>query len=566
MRIPNDPIELSRFLRFIVDTCMQSQKERNSLYQKRRRYFMYGQNKEEKVKFNRLKSHIELVTSFLYSAEGLVYNISAPQNAEEVMIQQMKAIEDRWNETVRDSGLADAADQAIMWGVVLDSMFMKIGWNDISQMPFATLINPGNFGVFREDLDELDAQPAMVHSFIIDYDDAIARLRRGGLASRIPDLVTSAGGEEDMGLPSAVQQLIIASTSGTNLAGNVSGAVNPNYEASPMFAPRLDQPMCHFYEPWVWDDETGDWRIFHFLDPDIVLADSRKTIEALERAQKADKKPAPYDSKSNFFLKHETPFVHYRPYDLYDYFYGDCHLEDLIGLQNWQTERLEQINEILEQQSDPAKVFSGFVGLDDEKAEALGGPGTWVADGLPSAKVDRLAPQMPEDLFAEFNQIASLFMEQSGLTETIAGKGSQGVRSKSHAQQLNITGGGRIRRVAVGLEQPLVQMGNLGIKLMMRNDPQLLKTDEAMEFVAGQADPTFTMRIAGHSHSPLFTTETRELATILLKSRAIDRARFVRMLNPTAQDAILHELKRIEASEAQAMQAKAAAPTARRRA
>jgi hypothetical protein len=164
-------------------------------------------------------------------------------------------------------------------------------------------------------------------------------------------------------------------------------------------------------------------------------------------------------------------------------------------------------------------------------------------DQLPGAKVDELTPQMPPDLFAEVTAIGQIFLEASGLTETIAGHGEQGVRARGHAKQLATTGSARIRKVAVAQEEPLSKIGNLGLKLMMKNDDELITADNKMQFVAAQAGPKWNIRIAGHSHSPLFADESREMAVLMLKAQAIDQEMLIRLLNPPNADSLIHALR-----------------------
>ena len=62
----------------------------------------------------------------------------------------------------------------------------------------------------------------------------------------------------------------------------------------------------------------------------------------------------------------------------------------------------------------------------------------------------------------------------------------------------------------------------------------------------------WTMRIAGHSHSPLFVDEGRELAAALFKANAIDREMLIRLLNPPQRDNMIFALReRIKAEAAE---------------
>ena len=532
---------------------MTSRDERNSLYQKRRRYYIFGQNSDSFVKHNRLYGHIGLVSSFLFSPDGFNYAIAAAPDADETEIQQITALQDSFNQDVQDDGIGDEIAEAVTWSLIYDTVICKQGWNDITKQQFITRINPFMFGVFDESLTDFASQPALCHMFIINYDEACERLVRAGKGSMI-SLLKTADGEEDTGLPNVVTQLVVAATGGSNLSGAIQGEVNPSYDPSPTFRARVTAPMVPMYELTVWDSDRNDYRTFTMLEPDIVLSDSLQVIEAIKKAGGKENKD--YASDTNFFLPKEHPYTPITPFAMDQYFWGDCHEEHLITLQDWSSTRLDQINDLLDQQANPSKVFSGFMGIDDEKFGALGSGDNWVADSTPGAKVDRLYPQMPEDLFAEYAQIGNLMMEASGLTEIVAGKGTGGARGGKQAKQMQITGGGRIRRVAVGLEKPLVRIGDIGVKLKMKNDDQPIKLDNEKlpEFLPAQAPTDFTMRVSGHSHSPLFTMETEEMATLLLKSRSIDQDMFLRMLHPPQMTAMLHSLKQRQKAEALARQ------------
>lgn len=541
MKIPNEESSKERFLKLIIDACSASMDERRTMYEKRRRYYLYGQDMDVKTRFNRLKTHMKLVASFLFSSEGLIYNLTPPKNADENTIQQFLALQDDWNEDIHDSGIADVFAEAVLWGLNYDTMILKQGWNDTSGQQFAHLIEPSSFGVYREDNPDFTSQQAMCHTFLLDYDDACSRLSKAGKANMI-DHLTIEGASEESGLPPALTQLIITATGGTNLQGNITGNSNPRYESGPNFRANLLAPLVRFHETWVWDDDAGDYRIFtslHGGESPIILSDSRETIDILKKLGKGTK----FDSETNWFLKQENPFTPVTPFSLYNYFWGDSHIEDIIPLQTWSTERLTQIDELLEQQVDPAKSFSGYQGLADETMSTFGEAGTYVADAMPGAKVEEHRPPLPEDLFREFNEIGGLMMEMSGLTEVVSGRGSGGARGGQQQKQMQITGGGQIRKVAVALESPLVRMGDIGIKLKMKNDDGHIKLPGGEEFVAAQISPDFSLRVAGHSHSPLFTQETRELTAMLFKAQAIDQEWVIRLTNPPEKQNLLHSLR-----------------------
>ena len=545
----------------ILDICLASKRDREALYLRRKRYFMFGTTDYAvEVKYNRLQAHTDLVASFLYAADHCRYNIAAPRNSDDETVAQITALEDEWNDTFRDTGIAYMFNEAVLWALIYDSMFIKMGWNDARDQMFGRLFGPHDFAVYDESEPDLDSQEAFVHSYSINWDNAVMRLLRAGKKPEIKKMAVRPGVFSD-DMPPVLANLLISSTGGPNISGAMTGRATVDYEPRATYDPNSDNPMVRFHEVWVWDDVTEDYAVFTMCEGvDGVLSDSRDTVEAMAKVTHLDSLKKRYRGKSNIFIENEHPFIHVRPYPLYNFFWGEAHSDRLIPLQVWTNERLQQISDILERQVDPAKVFSGFMGLSDEKAEALGGPGTWVLDMVPGAKVDELKPSMPDDIFAEFNQIGQIFLEASGLTETVTGQGTAGVRGRGHAKQLATTGSGRIKKVAVGLEQPLVKIGDIGIKLLQRNSAERITTDTQQELIpALVAERKLKMRVAGHSHSPLFADESREVALMLFKSQALDREALIRMLNPPNADGLIHALrKRVKAETQQAQQKLAA--------
>jgi len=561
MIIPNGPTRLAEHVRWIIDICLNSKKDRKDLYDRRRQFFLFGTAADQDIIYNRIESHLDLVASFLYSSDHAQFSLSAALNSEDALVKQFMAAEDSFNNDFRDAGLFDFFGDAIIGALIFDTMILKMGWSDAHQDATCNLIEPWKFGVFSEEITELESQPAFVHSYHIDYDNACQRLIRAGLSDKIPELnVVNTPFESPF--PELITRMIIASTSGENLSGNVTGSVNPSYIARPSYHAKVDRPLVVFHELYVWDDACNDYRVFWVVDPDIIIADSKKTIDVLKRAggfkpQKAQQEPF-YNTECNPFFPREHPFIQVRPYNIYEYFWGKAHIESLIPLQEWSNERLRQIHDILDRQAYPPRVGSGFMGLSDEKMEAFGGADTWVMDQLPQASIKELYPEMPDDIFADYMSIGKLFIEASGLTETIEGKGEAGVRSRGHAKQLATTGSGRIKKAAIRLEAPLVRMGDLAFKLNMRNNAEPITPDPQEDgkpgnpFYYHNMVGEYALRVAGHSHSPLFADDTKEMAGALYKAQAIDQEGFIRMLNPPNRDNLIHALRTRQKKQAKA--------------
>jgi hypothetical protein len=573
MIIPKRGPALESFLTFVLDTCRTSEQTRSNLYDRRRRYFLYGSPVSARVLYNKLQAHVDLVASFLYAADHARFSVSAPNNSDDVIVAQMLAVEEDINSDFRDYGLAYDFATALLWALVYDSYFLKLNWNSSREQIMASFVPPHLMGVFDEEKTDLDEQEAFSHTYMLDWDNAEQRLRRAGLGHMVEKMKTGVD-ETASQYPNELAQLVALGPQRTSTGNNLQGQVTRGYEPIALYESQTDVPKVRFHELWVWDDEAspdengvpqGDYAMFTIAEPGLLISDSRETIDSLKQvAPKKIREKIPYGTTSNIFLTGEHPFIHVKPYELPDYFWGEAHTERLMPLQDWSSNILSSIHEILEEQRDPPKYASGAMGLTDEKMEALHGPGSYVMDALPGFKVERLAREMPPDIFADWKEVGAAFLEASGLTETVVGKGEQGVRGGGHAKKLAMTGSGRIRKVAVGLEPTLVQLANKALLLKQRYDATPIISDTGLEFVLAQVATRWKIRIAGHSHSPLFSDEAMEKAVLLMKAKAIDRGTFIRMVRPPGESNMLHNLKKIEKAEAVQQQAKMQAEIAKK--
>lgn len=555
MIIPKGGKEREKFVKFVIDTCGQSHEDRLSLYARRRRYFLYGSNDAGGSLHNRLNAHLDLVASFLYSPDHAKFAIAPPEYADDSVTEQTISLSRHWNEVFRDCNLAYQYAEALLWSTVYDTMFIKLGWNNARQTLFGHIVDPSKMCVWDETRPGLDNQSAFVHSYNIDFDEAVQRMYRAGLGADVSRLNRETRRSDD-DTPPVLQNLILGGAWGPSLTDPLQGTVNTQAEPVPSYSAESDAQTVKWHEVYVWDDQYDDYTIFTALTPDIILSDSRETVAALQASPKWSKlKPA---SESNIFLPDEHPFIEIQPYELYDYFWGAAHIEKLIPLQNWSDKRLSEIQQLLARQVNPSKFGSGMQGLTDELMAAMNGPGAWAFEQIPGAKIEELKPEIPQELFLEYKEIREIMLEASGLTATVEGRGEQGVRGGGHAKQLAITGSGRIRKIAVGLEKSLSKLGDVGLKLLMRNSEEKLRTKTRMDFVPAQVSSDYNVRIAGHSHSPLFKDETREDLVIMLKSGAIGKEELIDGLNPPNAVELKHRLKQRQAAEAKAAQEAAA--------
>src|SRR5229473_2663109 len=67
MFLPNEKEELKNCVRYLIERCLSTRDERDKLYQWREKYYLFGSNGMEPARVNNIASHLDLVTSFLYT-------------------------------------------------------------------------------------------------------------------------------------------------------------------------------------------------------------------------------------------------------------------------------------------------------------------------------------------------------------------------------------------------------------------------------------------------------------------------------------------------------------------
>jgi hypothetical protein len=552
MKLPDNKRDRDRRILDVIEQCKNTMRDRQNRYERRRRWFLYGNDTETPVRYNRLAAHSDLVSSFLFAPDSVRFSLTPSGGENPGDDDIMDSLGKYLRMQAINSGLLVDFDDALDWALVYDTMIMKMGWSDVRGQAMARIIDPYSFGVFDETEGKLDEQEAFIHTFTLPWQESVLRLTKAGKASQIRNLSLRPEGKSD-NFPPIYRSLLISMTGGSNISGPVIGQVQSEYSSPTDYRGESPPNMVPWTELTIWDNgqKRPDYRQILVAGDDVIVEDSKDKIEGV----KAAAPKAKYASDTNLFLEGETPFIAITPYRMYDYFWGFCPLDTRgVPLQDWTNIRLEQISDILERQVDPARSFTGFTGMAQEKYLSLGGPHTFVTEQNAGAKVDELRPPPVEDLFREFDKIGELFMEAYGLTQTITGQGQPGVRSKEHARQLATTGSGRIKKAAFGLEPALSQMGELLLKLIQHNDLTRLKTKIGVPFIAAQIEGDIDVSVAGHSHSPLFLDDHKELAEILMKFSAIDRESFLEMINPPNVENLVTRLRAREKMEAAAAQ------------
>jgi hypothetical protein len=303
------------------------------------------------------------------------------------------------------------------------------------------------------------------------------------------------------------------------------GTVNLDLSGMNRYKARVAEDTVEMHELWVWNDDTQDYQCVTIADPDVVIYD----------------RPG-----ESMFLKGEQPLIQLCPNPQYDYFWGQSEVQRLVFLQALRNKRMTEILDLLSKQVSPPTALMGFTGILDEKNFALNRAGGLLATDMPSAKVEKLAPNIPNDLFEVIREVDVMFAEASGITPVLAGRGESGVRSQSHASSLARLGSSRAKKRALIIEDALEKVATLYMKLIQKYDTTKLLDSEGNVFIPAQFTGDYVVKVDAHSNSPIFTEDLRQLAFSLFNAQAIDRESLLDLLEPPMKQLLKEKLKIME--------------------
>ena len=515
MRIPKEALQREMFYMDIMQKCMVSMESRRVEYDGLKSYYLFGAGTEEApAQYNKIFPHIDQLSAFMYAADSTRFSInigaSQPAHYHKMVPVLTKALYDYW----LNSNADQVFGQALNWAFCFNSTFVKPVWRN-GIHPY--MVEPSCMGVLREDTPYTDRQEAMIQRYYMTQSELLSRLwahpKRDELVRRITfsqqQTADDAGG---------IDRVITSATNPT-----IYGNIDLSLAGVNRYVPMLAEPTVMMHELWIYDDELDDYCCVTIADPDVIIFD----------------RPA-----KSMFLEGEVPFVQISPNPQYDYYWGQSEVQRLIFLQDMRNKRTTQILQLLDKQVAPPTALMGFTGILDEKNFALQRAAGLLSTDMPNAKVEQFAPDIPNDLFREINEIDAMFAEASGIVSVLQGRGESGVRSAGHASQLARLGSSRAKKRALVIESSLEKLATIYLKMMMVYDDTVYVDEDGNKFIAKQFTDDFNVKVDAHSNSPIFMEDQRELAFSLYQAGTISKERLIEMLDPPMKQLLLEDLKK----------------------
>lgn len=525
MRIPKNPEDRETFYLDIISKCMVSREKRAADYNTLRSWYLFGNGPDEApALYNKIFPHIDQLTSFVYSAETTRFSITLGASISEQEYAKVPSLTRMLNDEWLNSNADLTFAQAVSWSLAYNSTFIKLVANNGVHPHF---VEPHCMGVLREDIPGLDSQEAVVQTYYITksqlYSQLYSHPKREQIVARL-----NAVQHDRTEIANGIERIMISQIDPT-LYGNV----NLDLSGFNRYKAEVAEPTVEMTELWLWNDEINDYQVVTKADPDIIIYDR---------------------AGESLWMKGELPFIQICPNPVYDYFWGQAEVQRLVFLQGLRNKRMTEILDLLSKQVSPPTALIGFTGILDEKNFALNRAGGLLATDMPSAKVEKLAPNIPQDLFREIGEIDAMFEEASGIVSVLQGRGESGVRSSGHASQLARLGSSRAKKRALVIEDSLEKLATMYLKALRLYNPTHLKDTHGTPFIANQFPEDFVVKVDAHSNSPIFMEDLRSLAFNLFEAQVIDKESLLDLLEPPMKQQLKERLKQMEEKQQQAPQ------------
>lgn len=586
MLIPRARKDLSRWAAQLIHECtpdLEERIQRGALY---RNLYLTGDENGNPATYPKTFEYIETLASYFFSPLELRYAVKFHGGGNPTERAMGRAVTAELQEMMGDAGVYEACEEATKWSLVKGKCFVKLNWEDNGFAPY--VVQPEFIGVLRPDLPTLDRQPAFVHTTYYtptEFQNAFRELPNLGQIMRDINKRGNRGRpDERPDRANALKQIVLGGLNPFQQAGNSPATASSrgivNWLGGPQatWDPKIMAQLIRLDELWVRDVVTNDWATIQMVGDTLVtggdiirnaFADMFDPDNTMRRLPDSFREGNPLSNMHNF--------VEFSANDLEGYFWGRSEICNIGAMQMQINARLNGIARLLRRQENPPRLYTGSTAITSQKFSAGDKPGGWFVDPNPNAKQQNLYPELPQGLWDSLHELERMFEEMGGRPPVLRGRGESGVRSQGHADTLTSNAAPRFLARALKIERAVAEVGYKGLALLRAmdnrtitawlrpgttnvvsllppDDPDLEAPAKGMlshPFKFIQLPHNIKLHVAGHSSSPIFAREFRELVFDLVKIGAIDPEEAVELLHPQGEDEIVAELegKKIQQAE-----------------
>jgi hypothetical protein len=525
----------------LIEHCQVSQGNRAAYYKSLNSFLETGRNDGKKSLVNLLFSHVDRLASHLFSPTDLRFTMDFenPQDAITTArgFKAANIITKIWERNNTDILFGQGVFGSLVYGAAILKQWPEQEGEDRTPVYRSSLVMPWQFGVYREDVNDLDRQPAVCETVILTKPEVWRRIYHMPNADALMKRIVSHSDRPSgaMGLNQSFHQIISASqinTSGlatsTTAPGGIVGLSNAQGYA--ITGPEVSADMFEMKELWAWDGD--DYVTIQIIMPDILIS--------------------PRFKKSNLLISGDVNSG-LHPYDLIQanmlngYTWGRSELVDLTSPQDWLSETADDAKRMLALQVDKFLSITSD-GVSEERYAAMRAAG--FLNLPPGSSVTDLTPKFPAELMPMLEFQKGLVDLIGGFDNMLSGRGESGVRSGVQNNTMLKTASPRLRDRSLLAERQCAGAADKTLALAQAKDGRNYWTDsknvEKTSFLLSDLPEDRRIVVDSHSSSPIFQDDHQNLIFAGLKAGFIDGEMAIEMLNLPMKDTLIQRLREKE--------------------
>lgn len=549
--LPSDKRKLLKVSLDLVDACTGSRGTRAAYCRQINSMVETGREDGTRSLINMLHIHLDRLASHLFSPTDLRFTIDFenhyPKNILERGEVAANILTRSWERNNIDMTFARGVFEAGKYGACILKQTVQMEGPEEAPVYYKRLVMPWQFGVYREDENELSKQTAMCETVYLTMQEVWRRIYHLPDAEKLLNRIkaNSSSSQSNDEPSSFFHQVLSTSTlnTGPQSTPQPGGIVqlnnDPNYA---IMGPQVDVPMAKMHELWVQDGD--DYTTIQLIEPDILIAPLYKKANLL----------IPGNSHSGLF-----PYTLIQMNETSGYFWGRPEITDLVEPQGLLSTWADDIRRLFSLQIDKLPGFQGYDGLTEDIYDNMRGSG--FLSTPPGATITDLTPKFPPEAIAMLNKVQEIINTLGGFSDQMQGKGEQGVRAGVHASTLLKTGSAMHRDRSLLIERQCASAADLHLSIMEAKDGRNywthgdnLEVVEKSKFLLSDLPEDRRVSIDSHSSSPIFADDHQQLVAFGIKAGFIDGHTAIDML-PLPMKELLHaRLKEKEEKQAKLIQ------------
>jgi hypothetical protein len=544
-QLPDENTKLIDLAKELIETCRASAFDRAAYCRALNIFIESGRSDGGKSLINLMRTHIDRLAAHLFSPTELRFNIDYERDYQKKELERAQVaarlLSREWEMTSTDMTFSLGVYEALKYGASLLKQTPYRSGPDGAVGYRKSLVMPWQFGVYREDMNDLNEQPCMVETTLLTPPEVWRRIyhlpNARALYDRIKSTMRKGAGTEEFN--SFFHQVLSVSQLDTSPFGvnrpRPGGIVQLNQDPSyAIVSPRIEAEVVKMHEIWVWDQ--SDYTTIQLIEPDILIAPLLKRCNLLIPGQ---------DSQLN-------PYTLIQPNQVHGYFWGMPEIVDLMEPQGLLATWADDIKRLFGLQIDKILAFEGDGMPNDERYAQFRSAG--YANLGPQGKVQDLTPTFPPQAMEMLQLIMKVIDQIGGFDNLLSGRGEEGVRAGVHASTLLKTASPRLRDRSLLVERQCAGAADLRFSLMQAKDGKAYWTDAdkpaETAFLLADLPPDRRVAVDSHSGSPIFADDHVQMVTFGLKAGIVDGRYALETLPFPNKDMALQALKEKEAQHA----------------